>query len=98
MPRFKSINFYQNRPKFKLVLPKNTKFLSVGGYVPQNGPYLRQTGACPKTPNFRRMGALPQDPNGLRRLEAPAAGGSTPTPPEQPLPAADLWLLDGGSS
>ena len=30
LPHFKSINFYQNRSKIKLILQKNTKFLSAG--------------------------------------------------------------------
>ena len=30
MPRFKSINFYQNRPKIELFLQKTTKLLSAG--------------------------------------------------------------------
>ena len=36
MPRIESINFYQNRPKIKLFLPKNTNFLSAGGSAPKN--------------------------------------------------------------
>ena len=33
---FKSINFYPNRPKIKLRLQKNTKFLSPGGCSPMH--------------------------------------------------------------
>ena len=35
MPYFKSINFYQNRPKIKLFLPKNIKFSSSEGSAPR---------------------------------------------------------------
>ena len=38
MPRFKSINFYQERPKFKLFLHQNTKFFSAGGLPPDPVP------------------------------------------------------------
>ena len=34
MSRFDSINFYQNGPKIKLFLPKNTKISSAGGGAP----------------------------------------------------------------
>ena len=40
LPHFKSINFYQNRPKIKLFLQKNTKFLSAGlrPHTPRTAP------------------------------------------------------------
>ena len=38
MPRFYRINFYQNRPKTKLILPKNTKFRALGALPPDPVP------------------------------------------------------------
>ena len=37
MPRFNSINFYQNRTKIELILQqkKNTKFSNAGGKAPR---------------------------------------------------------------
>ena len=35
MPHFKSINFYQNRPKIRIFLRKSTKFSSAGGSTPR---------------------------------------------------------------
>ena len=35
MPRSKSINFYQNRPKIKIFSQKNTNFLSNGDAAPR---------------------------------------------------------------
>ena len=46
MPRFNSINFYQNRPKVTLFLPKFMKFWSAGGSAlrPPNSPPLQSSG------------------------------------------------------
>ena len=49
MPRFKSINFYQNSPKIKLFLQKNAKFLSAGN-------------STSRSPSLRRLAALAPDP------------------------------------
>ena len=49
MPRFKSNNFYQNRPKIKLFLQKKAKFLRPGGFAP-NG--LWQLGTKPLDPQI----------------------------------------------
>ena len=49
MPHFKSINFYQKRPKLKILLQKNTKFSSAGS-------------STSRPPCSRRLGAFPQDP------------------------------------
>ena len=47
MPRFKSNNLYQTRPKIKLSLQKNCKI-------------FERLGLSPQTPNgFRQLGALP---------------------------------------
>ena len=50
MPRFKRINFYQNRPTVKLFLQKNTKFLSVGAppQDPQTASPLQLSGFMPE--------------------------------------------------
>ena len=42
MSRFKSISFFQNRPKIKLFLQKNTKFLD-----PETAPRLQISGYMP---------------------------------------------------
>ena len=51
MTRFNTINFYQNRLKLKLFLPKNTKFSSAGAPPPgpraSGGPAV---GASPQVP------------------------------------------------
>ena len=52
MPRVKGINFCQNRPKIRLFLQKNAKFLSVGGYIPKP-PCLRWLGTRPPDPRNR---------------------------------------------
>ena len=49
MPRFKSIIFYQNSSKIKLVLQKNAKFSSAGD-------------SAPRPPCLWRLGSLPLDP------------------------------------
>ena len=52
MPRFKSIIFYQYSPKIKLILKKNAKFSSAGGYAPRppkQPPQLRISGYVPAT-------------------------------------------------
>ena len=41
MPHFKSINFYQIRPKIKLLLQRNTKCLSTGNSA--RGPQTPET-------------------------------------------------------
>ena len=49
LPHFKSIIFYQNRPKIKLFLQNNAKFSSAGGSAPRppNYPPLRIPGYAP---------------------------------------------------
>ena len=49
MPSFNSNNFYQNRPKIKLFLLKNTKFWSARGSA-RRPPYFRGKGASPPDP------------------------------------------------
>ena len=55
MPRFKNINFYQNRPKIKLFLQKNAKFFVFCGLRTQ-------------TPCLQRLGALSLDPQSIPPL------------------------------
>ena len=51
MPHFKSINFYQNRPKLKLFLQKkDTKFWSSSPDL-QNSPLSLQISSCAPEPN-----------------------------------------------
>ena len=61
MPRFKSIIFYQNKPKIKLFLQKNAKFSSAGASAP----------SAPGPQASDGWGLRPQTPHGFRRLEAP---------------------------
>ena len=49
MPRFESINFYQNIPKIKLFLQKNENFLVCWGLRSQT-PCLQELGASPPDP------------------------------------------------
>ena len=49
MPRFKSINFYQNSPKIKLFLQKNAKFFVCWGLFPQT-PVPAAAGGFPPPP------------------------------------------------
>ena len=62
MPRFNSINFYQNRPKIKIFLPKKYKIFERWGSAlrpPSSGGW----GFHLQTPNcLRRWGTLPPDP------------------------------------
>ena len=70
MPRINSINFYQNRPKIKLFLPKKIKKFSSAG------------GSAPHTLCFRWLGALPPDPNCLQWLgDPPPDNHNAPPPP-----------------
>ena len=49
MPRINSINFYQNRPKIKILAKKNKKILSAEGSAPT--PHASSGwGPCPQTP------------------------------------------------
>ena len=52
MPRFKSINFYQNIPKIKLFLQKMQNFLCAEG-------------SAPRPPCLQRLAALPPDFGGF---------------------------------
>ena len=47
MPRFKSINFHQNIPKFKLILQKNAKFFCAGGSASRPPCLQRRLGVLP---------------------------------------------------
>ena len=67
MPRINSINFYQNRSKIKLFLPKKIFFSSAGG-------------SDPHTLCLRRLGVLPPDPNCLRWLGNPLLDPTAPPP------------------
>ena len=42
MPRFKSTNFYQNKPKLRYFQPKQAKFSSAGGSASQPPNGLRR--------------------------------------------------------
>ena len=46
MPRFKSIKFYLNRPKIKLILQQHSKFFGAGGFAstPPKQPLLQFSG------------------------------------------------------
>ena len=57
MPRCKRIIFYQSRPKIKLFMQKNAKFLSAGGSATRF-QCLHELGLCPDT----RNGLYPQTP------------------------------------
>ena len=51
MPRFNSINFYENRSKIKSFLRKNTKVSSAGGSAlipPKQIPLLQISGYVPE--------------------------------------------------
>ena len=75
MPRFKSINFYQNKPKITLFLPKNLKFSSAGGYA-ADPRTCGGWGLCFQTPILQQLWALPLDP------QLPlVTGRSSPRPP-----------------
>ena len=50
MPRFKNINFYQNRPKIKLFLQKNAKFFVFCGLRTQTPVPLAAGGFAPRPP------------------------------------------------
>ena len=50
MPRFISITCYQSRPKIKLFLQKNTKFLSAWDFSTRSTNCLRRVGATPPDP------------------------------------------------
>ena len=57
MPRFKNINFYQNKPKFKLVLQENIKFSSAWGFdprYPKQPTPLRAFGYVPVPKRFQK--------------------------------------------
>ena len=62
MPPINGINFYQNRSKIKLFLPKKKFFSSAGGSDPHT-LCLRWLGVLPPAPNFLRwLGDPPPDP------------------------------------
>ena len=67
MPRINGINFYQNRSKIKLFLPKKKFFSSAGGSEPHTLclPWLE---------------VLPPDPNCLRWLGDPPPDPAAPPP------------------
>ena len=60
MPHFKSIDFYQSRPKSKLFLPKNAKFLNAGGSAPRP-PCLQWLKKFSQTPK-KKVGVSSPDP------------------------------------
>ena len=67
MPRINSINFYQNRLKIKLFLPKKYKI-------------FERWGIRPHTLSLRWLGALPSEPNCLRWLGIRPQTPTTPPP------------------
>ena len=63
MPRINSINFYQNRPKIKLFLPKKNRFFSSAGGSDPHTLCLWWLEVLPPDPNcFRWLGDSPPDP------------------------------------
>ena len=50
MLRFKSIIFYQNSPRIKLLLQKNAKFFSAGGSAPKTLVPLAAGDFAPRPP------------------------------------------------
>ena len=47
-PRFKGNNFYQTRPKIKVLLQKIAKSLSAGSFAPKPSHGFQQLGAPPQ--------------------------------------------------
>ena len=72
------INFYQNRSKIKLLLPKKKNFLSSAG------------GSDPRTQCLRWLGVLPPDFNCLQWLGDPLPDPTTP-PPSQIFGYDHAW-------
>ena len=70
MPRINSIDFYQNRSKIKLFLPKKYKF-------------FRALGDPPLHPMPHVAGGLAPDPNCLRWLGDPPPDHRNVSPPLQ---------------
>ena len=68
MPRINSINFYQNRSKIKLFLPKKNFF-------------FERWGIRPPHPMPLVAGGLAPEPNYLRWLGDPPPEPATPPPP-----------------
>ena len=69
MPRINGINFYQNRPKIKLFLPKKSFFRVLVDPTPI--PYASGGwGSCPQTPIASGVwGIRPQTPQHLPPLQ-----------------------------
>ena len=57
----KALFFYQNNPKIKSHLQKNSKFLSAGSSAP-GPPCIRQLGVLPPDPQPSAAGGPPPDP------------------------------------
>ena len=68
MPRINSIDFYQNRPKIKLFLPKNKNFSRAGGSAPTPCP-SGGWGPCPDPNCLRWLGDPPPDPRNVPPLQ-----------------------------
>ena len=89
MPRFKSIIFYKNSSKIKLILQKNAKFLSAWGSTPWP-PCLRRLEALPQTPSLRRQGDSPPH---ARWPPTPRGSDSWGLRPQTPKTAPPLQIF-----
>ena len=96
LPHFKSINFYQNRPKIKLFLQKNTKFWALGSapIPPVHCRFLVQSQPCfcsflcdQNSPWCHVLKAFYQKKHNIKlflqkkNLNFSSARGSAPRPP-----------------
>ena len=92
MPRFDSIDFYQNRPLIKLFLLKNTKFSSAEASAPQSSEPPAAEASVLRLPSLQRLGASPPDPQ-----LPPTAKGFAPrsrnSPPLQISCHVVAWIV-----